>query len=113
MVSARPELIDVVWRWNGAGDQWLVRASIQHQRGVKAPDLELLFALCDPHTADRRFFVAKAIGWALRDATRQDADAVARFIARHPELPPVALREARRGIARATDAPTRSGKESA
>ncbi|MCB0915814.1 MAG: DNA alkylation repair protein [Actinobacteria bacterium] len=102
MTAEHPETLDVMWEWNSAADQWLIRASIQHQRGRKAPDLDLLFALCEPHTADRRFFVAKAIGWALRDATRIDVGAVEDFVAAHPELPPVAAREARRGIARET-----------
>lgn len=102
MVRARPELVSVMWDWNGTDDQWLVRASIQHQRGNKdATDLDLLFALSQPHTADRRFWVAKAIGWALRDAARVDADAVETFVGAHPELAPVARREAMRGIARA------------
>lgn len=102
MVRDHPMLVDVMWQWNGTDDQWLIRASIQHQRGNKSDtDLDLLFALSERHTADRRFWVAKAIGWALRDATGVDADAVQTFVDAHPELTPVARREAMRGIARA------------
>lgn len=102
MVRAGPGLLDVMWRWNATNDQWLIRASIQHQRGNRADtDLPLLFALCEPHTADRRFWVAKAIGWALRDAAGVDADAVADFVDAHPDLTAVARREANRGVTRA------------
>lgn len=111
MVAAHPDLVDVMWQWNADDDLWLIRASIQHQRGAKHPDIELLLALCAPHTSDRRFYVAKAIGWALRDASKHDPQAVASFVAQHPELPPVAYREARRGIDRAmAAAPTLSGR---
>jgi 3-methyladenine DNA glycosylase AlkD len=101
MVAMHPALVGVMWQWNGEADQWLIRASIQHQRGSKDPDLDLLFALCAVHTSDQRFFVAKAIGWALRDAARHDAAAVQRFAVAHPELSAVAMREVRRGIERA------------
>ncbi len=105
MVRDNPELVDVMWEWNATQDEWLIRASIQHQRGRKdETDLQLLFDLCEPHTADRRFFVAKGIGWALRDTSRLDVDAVQEFVDRHPELPAVARREAVRGIAREREA---------
>jgi len=42
--------------------------------------------------------VAKAIGWALRDLARMDAQSVRRFLHEHPDLSPVAVREARRGL---------------
>lgn len=85
--------------WNGSGDRWLVRASIQHQRGWKNDtDVELVLALCAPHVSDREFFVAKAIGWALRDLAWIDRTAVERFLDAHPAMGNVATREARRGL---------------
>lgn len=105
LVAAHPDLVEVLWRWNGAADQWLVRASIQHQRGRRgATDVPLVIAMCEPHAQDRRFFVAKAIGWALRDLTVVDPEAVRAFLRAHPELPAVARREAARGLARLPDA---------
>ena len=102
LVRRHPQLHEVMWRWNGSNDQWLIRASIQHQRGLgAATDVPLLLALCEPHVADRRFWVAKGIGWALRDTTRFDVAAVAEFVADHPDLSAVARREATRGITRA------------
>jgi 3-methyladenine DNA glycosylase AlkD len=103
LVRRESALRAVMWRWNGTDDQWLIRASIQHQRGLgPATDVGLLRALCEPHVADRRFFVAKAIGWALRDTTRFEVAAVVDFVAAHPELSAVARREAARGITRAS-----------
>ncbi len=101
MVRAHPHLRAVMWEWNGTDDQWLIRASIQHQRGLGPDtDVRLLLALCRPHVTDRRFFVAKGIGWALRDACRFDVAAVRGFVDEYPDLSAVARREAVKGIAR-------------
>jgi 3-methyladenine DNA glycosylase AlkD len=95
----RADHLATMWAWNSSGDRWLVRASIQHQRGWKGDtDVDLVLALCTPHTADREFFVAKAIGWALRDLAWIDRCAVERFLDAHPELGTVTTREARRGL---------------
>ena len=84
-------------KWNKSSDIWLVRASIQHQRGRKyETDIDLLFELCSPHVADKEFFIAKAIGWALRDLSRIDNREVLRFLAEHPDLNSVAVREAKK-----------------
>lgn len=92
------ELID---RWSASGDRWLVRAALGHQRGSKADtSVERVLDLCHQHWSDDEFFVAKAIGWALRDLAGLDPDAVERFLAGHPERNSVAEREARRGLGR-------------
>ncbi len=102
LVDRHPEQVATMWRWLDSGDRWLIRAAIQHQRGRKdTTDLDRLFTMCDRFAADREFFIAKAIGWALRDVTRWDAPAVRRFVDRHPDLSPVARREALRGLSRA------------
>ncbi len=106
LVAVHPEQVETMWRWWDTGDRWLVRAAIQHQRGLRADtDLERLFAMCDRYAADREFFVAKAIGWALRDVTRWDPRAVQAFVDAHPGLSAVARREARRGLERAGSGP--------
>jgi len=101
LVHRHPDLVDLMWAWLDSGDRWLIRAAIQHQRGLKqATDLPRLFAMCDRFAGDREFFIAKAIGWALRDVTRWDPAAVQRFVDEHPRLSPVARREAARGLSR-------------
>lgn len=89
--------ISLMRKWNKSDDIWLIRASIQHQRGRKyETDIDLLFELCTPHVAKKEFFIAKAIGWALRDLSRIDNREVVRFLAAHPDLNSVAVREAKK-----------------
>ncbi len=99
LVARHPELVvDVVARWSESGDRWLVRSAVLHQLGRKArTDDDLLFALCRRHGADREFFVAKAIGWALRDYGRTAPDAVRAFVAATP-LQRLSMREARKHL---------------
>lgn len=85
--------------WSESGDRWLVRAAIGHQRGWKAQtNVRRVLGLCDRHWADTEFFVAKAIGWALRDLTWIDATAVQDFLDSHAATNRVAIREAQRGL---------------
>ncbi|MCU0310619.1 MAG: DNA alkylation repair protein [Acidimicrobiales bacterium] len=98
----RYPLDPLVDRWSGSGDRWLIRAAIGHQRGWKQDtDVARVLALCGEHWSDREFFVAKAIGWALRDLCRIDPEAVRAFLADHPIRNAVAEREAWRGLQRA------------
>ncbi len=92
-------LHDLIDRWSRSGDRWLVRAALGHQRGWKVDtDVERVLNLCDQHWSDPEFFVAKAIGWALRDLSKIDAPAVEQFLADHPGRNAVAEREAHRGL---------------
>ena len=101
LVARNPDLVDLMWRWLLSGDRWLVRAALQHQRGRKErTDLERLFAMCDEVASDREFFIAKAVGWALRDVTNWDPRTVQSFVDDHPYLSTVARREAAKGLAR-------------
>lgn len=103
-ITARnDQLMSLMWQWWDSGDRWLIRAAIQHQRGRQAEtDFAVLYAMCDRFAEDREFFIAKAIGWALRDATRWDREGVRDFVDAHPRLSAVARREAVRGLARST-----------
>ncbi|MDO8731373.1 MAG: DNA alkylation repair protein [Actinomycetota bacterium] len=102
LVNTYPELVSTMWQWLESSDIWLARAAIQHQRGNKQDtDLELLFAMCEVHVTDREFWIAKAIGWALRDASAYWPSEVQAFVNEHPNIAPVARREAQRGIDRA------------
>jgi 3-methyladenine DNA glycosylase AlkD len=95
----RYDASELVLGWSRSPNMWLNRAAIQHQRGWKGDtDIEFVLSICDAHSQSREFFVAKAIGWALRDLARLDADAVRTFLRTHPDLSLVAVREARRGL---------------
>ncbi len=90
-----------LWRWNASDNRWLIRASIQHQRGRKsAYDVDLVLAMCAPHVANPEFFVAKAIGWALRDMAKWYPTPIRQFVESHPQLSTVARTEALRGLQR-------------
>jgi 3-methyladenine DNA glycosylase AlkD len=97
----RYDATEIIDDWSNSGDIWLIRAAIGHQRGWKRDtDFERVFELCDQHWSNQEFFIAKAIGWALRDITRIDKRSVERFLKQHPNKNTVATREAQRGIAR-------------
>lgn len=96
--------------WSQSGDRWLVRAAIGHQRGWKSgTDVDRVLGLCDRHWADPEFFVAKAIGWALRDLAWIDATAVQHFLDSQAQANRVAIREVQRGL----DASRRASKNDA
>lgn len=95
LVQAHPELVAVIRRWVEDDDRWLVRSAVIHQLGYRdRTDEDLLFELCARRAADREFFVAKGIGWALRTHARRRPAAVQEFCDRHPELTALARREA-------------------
>lgn len=93
---------DLIAAWSASGNIWLIRAAIQHQRGWRADtDVSRVLELCDRHWAHREFFVAKAIGWALRDLTAINRPAVVEFLHEHAGIRnAVAEREANKGLAR-------------
>ncbi len=93
---------NLVDQWSESGDRWLIRAALGHQRGWKDhTDVVRVIELCDRHWVNSEFFVAKAIGWALRDLAAIDTDVVRRFLLSRTRRNAVAEREARRGLERA------------
>ncbi len=94
-LTVRFNLLPLMNKWNKSDDIWLVRAAIQHQRGRKTEtDISLLLRYCHDHADDHTFWVAKAIGWALRDLAYFDRPSVTKFLKEHPGLDRVAVREA-------------------
>ena len=94
--------VHLIDEWSESGDRWLIRAAIGHQRGWKsATDTARVLQLCDRHWAEKEFFIAKAIGWALRDLASLDGTAVVRFLRDHEQTRnTVATREALKGLRR-------------
>ena len=93
--DARPaETAALVRAWSTDDDLWLRRIAILSQLGRRdRVDRDLLAEVIEPNLADREFFVRKAIGWALREYARVDADWVRRYADDH-ELSPLSRREA-------------------
>ncbi|MCB0920821.1 MAG: DNA alkylation repair protein [Actinobacteria bacterium] len=81
--------------WATDDDIWIRRASIICQVGKKgrATDPDLLTDCIEPNTTDRRFWITKAIGWALRDYAYAQPEWVRAFVDSH-ELAPLSVREA-------------------
>ena len=96
-LTIRYNLLPLMNKWNRSSNMWLNRAVIGHQRGRKMDtDIPLLLKYCDDHSGNHEFFIAKAIGWALRDLAKFDRTSVNKFLASHPDLDRIAVREARR-----------------
>ena len=88
-------------RWSGDDDFWIRRIAILSQLGRGARlDPQLLADVISPNLGDREFFIRKAIGWALREYARVDADWVRAFVAAH-DLSPLSRREALKHIGEA------------
>lgn len=81
--------------WAVDDDMWIRRAAIICQVGHRGrgTDQQLLAGVIEPNTADRRFWITKAIGWALRDYAYADPQWVRDFVSAH-ELAALSVREA-------------------
>lgn len=87
--------------WSTDDDMWKRRSAILCQLNAKRDtDPELLIACMAPSLGSKEFFLRKAIGWALRQYARTDADWVRRYVAAHAdELSALSKREALKHIA--------------
>lgn len=94
-----PEMVEEqVEKWMNSGNIWLQRACLLFQRNYKENTNEdLLFDLCKRLSADKEFFIRKAIGWALREYGKTNPEAVVAFVER-TQLSPLSQREALRRI---------------
>ena len=83
-------------QWARHDNFWVRRYAIISQlQAKKATDTALLSDCIVPNLGDREFFVAKAIGWALRDYAKVDPGWVRDFVAQHEEqMQPLSKREA-------------------
>lgn len=88
------EMAPVLRSWSHDPDRWVRRLAILGSLGSRdRTDLDLLRDVIEPNTADKDFFIRKAIGWALRDAARTHPDWVRAFVAGH-DLSGLSRREA-------------------
>jgi 3-methyladenine DNA glycosylase AlkD len=90
----------VLRTWAHDGNIWKRRAAVISQLDLKEEtDTELLTDCLEPSLLPspfaREFFIAKAIGWALRQYARTDPDWVQRYLRMHQDvLPALSRREA-------------------
>lgn len=103
LVTNHPDLVEEMDAWSKSGELWLVRTAILHQNRYRSStDTTRLFAYCAQHAGEKEFFLRKAIGWALREYSSTDPRAVERFVKKTPALSPLSVKEAMRGVARAS-----------
>jgi 3-methyladenine DNA glycosylase AlkD len=81
-------------RWRKSENFWLRRTAILFQLNYKREtDFDLLCDIIRENLGSKEFFINKAIGWALRQYSRTDPDAVKKFVKSTP-LHPLSRREA-------------------
>jgi 3-methyladenine DNA glycosylase AlkD len=101
LVQRHSDCVPVMYQWITSEDKWIVRSALTHQLTLKAQtDPERLAQFCSLRARDTEFFIAKAVGWALRDYSHSHPQWVQHFIDTHPELSPLARREALKVIVR-------------
>lgn len=87
----------LIEKWNKSSNIWLIRSSIQHQRGRRnLTDVPYVLSLCQKHVDSTEFFIVKGIGWALRDISKFNKSAIRDFLKKNPDLGYVAVKEAKR-----------------
>lgn len=87
-------------KWMKSGNFWLQRTALLFQlKYKKNTDTKLLFNLIERLAHEDEFFIRKAIGWALREYSKTDPQAVINFVESH-ELKPLSRREALKVIER-------------
>lgn len=100
LVAADPKLRADMDAWIGDENLWIARTALLHQLRYKdATDTDRLFAYCLRQSGHPDFFIRKAIGWALREYAKTDADAVRSFVSAHRDaLSPLSVREALKNV---------------
>jgi len=79
-----PDERAIMDEWIHDDHMWLNRTAIIHQNGWRTDtDTDRLFRYCLARADHPDFFIRKAIGWALRDYSRTDEQAVRRFVSEH------------------------------
>ncbi|MEG9296186.1 DNA alkylation repair protein [Mangrovibacillus sp. Mu-81] len=91
---------DYLEKWIRAENFWLNRTAILHQlRYKEKTDENRLFLYILMHNESKEFFIRKAIGWALREYSKTNPEAVKEFIERE-DLSTLSKREGLKHINR-------------
>jgi 3-methyladenine DNA glycosylase AlkD len=86
----------VIARFSNSENMWLNRSAILFQLGYKSKtNFYLLKSVCEKHKSSKEFFIQKAIGWALREYTKTNPEAVRDFVL-NTNLMPLSRKEALR-----------------
>jgi 3-methyladenine DNA glycosylase AlkD len=81
LVFRFPELLPTIDHYSSHENLWLRRTAILHQLSYKQKtDSERLFLYCTVNANSKEFFIQKAIGWALREYSKTNSEAVINYI---------------------------------
>lgn len=102
LMKERTALAPLLEKWSSDPDLWLRRSALIAQNHYKKQtDEKLLLAICLKLGHEKEFFIAKAIGWALREYSYVAPKTVARFTQEHKDkLAALSIREATRRLPR-------------
>lgn len=91
-----PKVNEILLEWSEAENIWLRRAAIIHQLPRKDKTNEPLLEQIIVNNLDQEeFFIAKAIGWSLREYSKTNQSWVEDFLLKHGEkMKPLSVREA-------------------
>ena len=84
-----------IQNWMLSPNFWLRRCAILYQLKYKQKtDAEFLFFVCKELAFEKEFFIRKAIGWALREYSKSNPNAVRAFIQENNSLlSPLSIKE--------------------
>jgi 3-methyladenine DNA glycosylase AlkD len=84
-----------IQNWMLSPNFWLRRCAILYQLKYKQKtDAEFLFFVCKELAFEKEFFIRKAIGWALREYSKSNPNAVKAFIQENNSLlSPLSIKE--------------------
>ena len=87
----------IINKWMHSGNIWLQRTCLIFQLKYKQnTDTKILSNCINQLLGSNEFFINKAIGWALREYSKIDANWVIDFVANHNQLANLSKREALR-----------------
>jgi 3-methyladenine DNA glycosylase AlkD len=102
LLNQRDLMRPVLDQWIEDDCLWIRRtALLAHLKHKVETDEDQLFTHCLKLSAEKEFFIRKAIGWALREYSKTRPEAVRRFLIQHRELfSGLTYREAMKAMAR-------------
>jgi 3-methyladenine DNA glycosylase AlkD len=107
LIIKNPALSEVLAEWGRSDNRWRRRMSILPYvdictKNQYRPEYgAMILRALEPHLGDREFFVAKAVGWSLRQLSKHEPELVGEYIRTHRDkMSRLAIREGGRRLPR-------------
>ncbi len=103
LMTNRDEIAPIMDVWIDDDDFWIRRTAILSQlKHKKDTDSKRLFSYCLKRADEKEFFIRKAIGWALREYSYANPEAVHKFIVKNQDrLSGLSVREGSKQLVKA------------